>query len=159
MKKILDFETFNELYQWVMITKKELEFPICLRLIDKPSRSIKQNSLYWKWLGEIERQSGTDKEDWHYLFKLDYAVPILRASDVEYNQMILAAINVNKSGLTREYEAIKRKIVGLTSTTDLTTVEFDQYLKKVWDFAIHKGWILTHPADQGLDDLINSSRV
>ena len=106
MKKILGFETFNELYQWVMITKKELEFPICLRLIDKPSRSIKQNSLYWKWLGEIERQSGTDKEDWHYLFKLDYAVPILRASDVEYNQMILAAINVNKSGLTREYEAI-----------------------------------------------------
>jgi len=154
MQKLFEFESFNDLYKWVMLAKKELEFPLCFRLIDKPNRSLKQNSLYWKWLGEIEKQSGDNSDFWHKEFKYQYAVPIFRSEDTEYNAMILAILELKKLGMADHFEAAKNNIIKLTSTTDFTTKQMDFYLKKIWFHAVGHGWELSHPDDQGLKGLV-----
>ncbi len=96
---------------------------ICTLKKENNKRTIDQNSLYWLWLTCIEQEIGQDKNDLHLLFK----------------QMFLPR---------------KEVIIGLqiyhieTSTKDLNTFEFKQYLDKIQIFtASELGITLPDPED------------
>lgn len=96
---------------------------ICTLKKETNKRTIDQNSLYWLWLTCIEQETGQDKNDLHLLFK----------------QMFLPR---------------KEVIIGLqiyqieTSTKDLNTFEFKQYLDKIQIFtASELGITLPDPED------------
>jgi hypothetical protein len=72
----------------------------------KQVRSLKSNSLYWVYLGIIEAETGNEVEDLHRLFKkkfLPYSVK----------------------------EVFGEKLLKLTSTTELSTDEFSDYMRKI----------------------------
>ena len=96
---------------------------ICTLKKETNKRTIDQNSLYWLWLTCISQETGQDKNDLHLLFK----------------QMFLPR---------------KEVIIGLqvyrieTSTKDLNTFEFKQYLDKIQIFtASELGITLPDPED------------
>lgn len=115
-------------------------------------RNAQQNRLYWLWLGEIEKQSGTKTKALHRYFKENYAIPIFRRGSQQYNEMIVAAIALKKAGDPDNYLKIKNFIVDRTSTTDFKVDQMTEYLQKVSEEAtLEWGYELTDPALQGLD--------
>lgn len=80
-------------------------------------RSSEQNKLYWNLLTVIETETGQEKEDWHEHFKAQYLT--------------------DHAG---KYPRIK-------STTELTTIEFMEYITKLARDAAEFGINLPMPDD------------
>lgn len=78
-------------------------------------RSVQQNRLYWKWLGEISDFTGDTKDDLHDKF----AAKLLGMEEKEIKYK-------DSNGVTRT-ELINRPI----STKSLTTKQFAEYLEKI----------------------------
>ncbi len=74
------------------------------------TRSLSQNALYWKYLEEIEIETGNNANDLHEFFKREFLPP-------EF-------ITVKLKG-----KSIERKIP--RSTTDLSKLEFGTYMEKI----------------------------
>ena len=77
--------------------------------LEKAKRSLDQNALYWVYLGVIEQETGNLATDLHELFKRKFLPPI------------------------------PKKILGVdfklpASTTELSKVEFGEYLDKISAF-------------------------
>ena len=85
-------------------------------------RSNDQNSLYWKWLGEIANQQkiSNDPEIWHEIFKKYYCPAKL--------------IDVPNS-----------KPIEIKSTKKLDTGEMHYYLNRIEQYCIDRGYLLTIP--------------
>lgn len=73
---------------------------------EKPRRSINQNSFYWLYLAQIEKETGNEAQDLHTLFR---------------QKLLPPKIIVVKG---RAYETPK-------STTDLNKLEFGEYIEKI----------------------------
>lgn len=84
----------------------------------RESRSLSQNSLYWKWLGEIAKQQNVsdDPEIWHEIFK-KYYCPEKRIN---------------------EHITIK-------STKKLDLGEMCFYLNRIEQYCIDRGYMITIP--------------
>ena len=103
----------------------------------RESRSLSQNSLYWKWLGEINKQSPLIIEDskakgselWHEVFK-KYYCPVKNITNRE-------------------------KVLPIKSTKVLDVGEMTFYLSKVESFCIDRGLIITIPENSEYNQLIN----
>lgn len=122
----------------------------------KLSRSGQQRKLQWLWMGELEKQSGTNTEALHRYFKEKYAVPIFRRDDSDYNEMIQAAIELQKTGDKKNYLKIKNFIVDNTSTTDFNTKQMSDYLNMVYlEATTEWGYQLSDPALHGLEWMNN----
>lgn len=76
---------------------------------DKPKRSLDQNALYWLYLNVIAKETGNLEDDLHQLFKRKFLPP------------------VPKKILNVEFKLP-------ASTTNLTKVEFGEYLHKISAF-------------------------
>lgn len=91
-------------------------------------RSNAQNRTYWMWMREIAaikpQRIFMTQEKWHYAFAMMFLDPI-EVPDLK----------------TGELHNCPR------STKGLNTVQFNEYLKKVDDWAIENGIILPHPDD------------
>lgn len=74
------------------------------------TRSLSQNSLYWKYLEEIEIETGNTASDLHEFFKREFLPPKF--------------ITVSLKG-----KAMERKIPA--STTDLNKTQFGEYMDKI----------------------------
>lgn len=77
--------------------------------VEKSRRSLDQNAFYWLYIGVIEKETGNLAYDLHELFKRKFLPPI------------------------------PKKILGIefklpASTTELTKVEFGEYLDKIAAF-------------------------
>lgn len=100
----------------------------------REKRSLSQNSLYWKWLGEIDKQSplscGEFKgaELWHEIFK-KYYCPV--------KQITNGTISVSSQ-----------------STKLLDVGEMTFYLNKVEQFCIERAIVLTIPEDSEYSQLM-----
>lgn len=89
----------------------------------KKNRSLAQNKLYRRWLGEISKCNGDDPDALHEHFKEQYI-------ETEY---------VTAFGKTK----VKTK-----TTTDLNTKEFTQYLEKIDRFCVSfLNLVLSSPED------------
>ena len=93
----------------------------------RESRSLSQNSLYWKWLGEIVNQWDVtdDTEILHEIFKKYYCP-----------------------------EKVINEHITIKSTKKLDTGEMHFYLNKIELFCIDRGYTITIPAQCEYADLI-----
>lgn len=104
----------------------------------KSKRSVAQNRLYWKWLGEIS-ESVTSKdgeyyspEKWHYLCALKFL------------------------GIDTISDGEKTFAIPVKSTTKLSTKEFSEYLMEIEIEFLPRGAHLTFPDDY--DYIIGKSK-
>ena len=92
------------------------------------SRSLKQNKLYWKWLGVLT-ETGNSQGALHQYLAQEYLNP--------------------------EIEVVQGKpILVIKSTTTLTVKEFADYLERVQEFADEIGCILPRPEDLYLESMM-----
>ena len=112
-----------------------------------PNRSMRQHKLYWKWCTEIGNHMGHDKGTMHITFKEKFAVPIFIRDDEGYAEMVLAVKAVRRNGLNNEAGALKRKIIGLTSTTDFTVKQMAEFLQSAEHYAAEIGASISFPED------------
>ena len=86
----------------------------------RESRSKSQNSLYWKWLGEIAKQQNVsdDPEIWHEIFKKYYCP-----------------------------EKPVNEHVSIKSTKKLDKGEMCFYLNRIEQYCMDRGYMITIPAD------------
>ena len=76
----------------------------------KKLRSVQQNSLYWRWLGIIRKDTGTSKEALHHYYKKKFLPTFV---EVHVDEIITV----------------------LTSTKDLTPAQFSDYLTEIEEHA------------------------
>ena len=117
--------TFSSLGYFIQeITKLLTESPNkTFRLTVKvwrESRSLSQNNLYWKWLGEIAKQQSISKdaEIWHEIFKKYYCP-----------------------------EKVINEHISIKSTKKLDVGEMHFYLNRVESYCIDRGYLITIPDD------------
>ena len=86
----------------------------------REKRSLSQNSLYWKWLGEIAKQQdiSDDPEIWHEIFKKYYCP-----------------------------EKVINEHITIKSTKKLDLGDMHFYLNKVERYCIDRGYLITIPSD------------
>ena len=84
----------------------------------RESRSLSQNSLYWKWLGEIAKQQdiSDDPEIWHEIFKRYYCP-----------------------------EKVINEHITIKSTKKLDLGEMCFYLNRIEQYCIDRGYMITIP--------------
>jgi len=106
----------------------------------KETRSLSQNSLYWRWLAEIDKQAPlqceskiSGSEMWHEVFK-KYFCPVKQIT------------NGNVS-------------VKIQSTKSLDVGEFTFYLNKIEQWCIERGIKLTVPVDSEYAKLMESQII
>ena len=94
----------------------------------RESRSLSQNALYWKWIGEIIPQWGVtkDKDILHEIFK-KYFCP----------------------------EKVINEHITIKSTKKLDTGEMHFYLNLIERFCMDRGYTITIPANCEYQQLIN----
>lgn len=110
-------------------------------------RSKAQNRLYWKWLHEIHRKTGSDEDQLHFEFKKKFLIGILKRDDKDYADMCLA-ISVLKQSESEQFEAIANGVIRETSTTRMNTAQFTTYLQLIEVFALKEfGLVLPVPDD------------
>jgi hypothetical protein len=86
----------------------------------REKRSNDQNSLYWKWLGEISKQQkiSNDPEIWHEIFKKYYCP-----------------------------EKVINEHITIKSTKKLDVGEMCFYLNRIENYCIDRGYLITIPED------------
>jgi hypothetical protein len=95
---------------------------------NKETRSVKQNKLYWKWLGVLT-ETGNSQGALHQYLAQEYLSP--------------------------EVEEVQGKpILVIKSTTTLTVKEFADYLARVQEFADEIGCILPRPEELYLESMM-----
>lgn len=114
----------------------------------KRNRSLDQNALYWKWITIIGVDLGATKEELHEDYKLRFLVPILTRDNPQYAEMVDAVRAVRKAGMGQQADMLRREIVKLTSTTELTTAQMAEYMDDVNQHAASLGIILPQPEDR-----------
>ena len=84
----------------------------------RESRSLSQNALYWKWLGEIAKQQtiSNDPEIWHEIFKKYYCP-----------------------------EKVINEHITIKSTKKLDLGEMHYYLNRIEQYSIDRGYLITIP--------------
>ena len=89
-------------------------------------RSNDQNSLYWKWLGEISKQQtiSNDPEIWHEIFKKYYCP-----------------------------EKVINEHITIKSTKKLDLGEMHYYLNRIEMYCIDRGYLINIPCDSEYREL------
>ena len=95
----------------------------------RENRSLSQNNLYWKWLGEIAKQweVSNDSEIIHEIFKKYYCP-----------------------------EKVINEHIKIKSTKKLDVGEMHFYLNKIEEFCINRGFNITIPEDSEYAQLLRS---
>ena len=98
----------------------------------KVKRTVPQNKLYWLWINCIAKETGNEANDLHDYFG-DKWLP------KDQVQMFNNELHVRQR-----------------STTQLTTVQFKEYLDKIQMFASAElGLILPNPEDKFFDEMMD----
>lgn len=94
------------------------------------NRSLEQNALYWKWITIISNEIGYSKEEMHEIYKEKFLLKIFCRDDKEYMEMAksIAALKPNNK---KEYLAIRKKVINLTSTTKANISQMCEYLTSI----------------------------
>ena len=111
------------------------------------NRSAKQQRLQWLWVTEFSNYTGETKEEVHDRFKERFAIPIFTRDDEGYAAMVEAVKAVRRKGMNTEADALKKKILALTSTSDFSVKQNTEYLREIEMEAAKAGVSLSFPAD------------
>lgn len=108
----------------------------------KRNRSKEQNAFLWTILGVIAREIGTTKDELHETYKERFLVPIYERDDPEYAQMMETVRDVWRKGMKTEARTLRKKVIGLTSTTNATVAQMQEYLNEIESHANSLGIFL-----------------
>lgn len=95
----------------------------------KKKRTLRQNKLIHYWFQILEDETGTSAEAWKEHYKKKY-------------------LTVYRD------DCFGEEVETVQSTADLTTVELNEFLKKISLDASENGYYLPWPDDMGYDDMI-----
>ena len=113
----------------------------------KKDRSAAANALMWCWLTIIANELGETKEEMHEIYKGKYLVNIFERDDKDFAEMIGTLRSMWQSGMKKEAEGLRKKIVSLVSTTQANTHQFSEYLESIEKDAASMNIVLPHPDD------------
>ena len=106
----------------------------------KEVRSIEQNRMQFKWLGDLESQGDQTSKEYRAYCKLHFGVPVLRMADEEfrgiYDSIIRPISYENKLRLMVEP-------IDLPVTSRMTVETMSKYLKALSDHFLEQGFRLT----------------
>ena len=119
--------------------------PLTVSMSKGGKRSLKQNALQRKWIGEIAGQLGDQtQEEVRGYCKLTLGVPILRAENEEFREAYDTTVR------PLPYE-LKLKLMmepfDFAVTRKMNTKQFTAYLDGVHRHFSEKGIVLTDPGD------------
>lgn len=114
---------------------------------DDKARSQAQNRLYWRWLHELEQQTGQDDEFWHCHFKRLFLARIYARDDGEFAQMAESIKRCKGVINDNLYENIAMSVIKNISTTKANTKQFAEYLTKIELWAVANGFKVTTPQE------------
>lgn len=123
----------------------------------KDVRSILQNSLYWKHIGEICQETGEDEADCHFRLKKKHLHPIYMRGTTKKNELYKINYNsllvVHQAGIQEITIAGKKvrfdfdtMLAQVLTSTDATVKQFSEYINKYEREATQAGIYLTDPA-------------
>jgi len=146
-------ETLDDLDRVLLIARRQFELSGPQDVIVKDhqnSRSLAQNNLLWKWLGEISKETGQSDTDLHDIYKEKYLCGIFIRDDEEYAEMA-HAVKLVKDVDPAKYKSLRKWVIAETSTTNCSVKQFTEYLNKIKEHAVVGLRItLTEPSMQGL---------
>lgn len=120
---------------------------VTIGIDDDKARSKAQNRLYWRWLHELEQQTGQDDEFWHCHFKRLFLARIYARDDGDFAEM---AESIKRcKGVINDvlYENIAMSVIKNISTTTATVKQFAEYLTKIEYWAVANGLKVTTPEE------------
>lgn len=119
----------------------EQAMPFNIRIDKGKARSLDQNALQWRWMGEISRQMNFETPDHAQAHcKLHYGVPILRRDDDSFREKYDRLIK------PRPYEEkIELMMFAFPVTSLMTTKQMTEYFDTIGREMAKKGAILTQP--------------
>jgi hypothetical protein len=108
-------------------------------------RTVAQNKLQRMWMLEAESQGDQTAEEYRAYCKLHIGVPILRSQDDDFKAAYDAVIRP----LTYE-QKLKAMMIPLDFSVSrlMTTKQFSEYSKKIYEHFTSKGIKLTDPDDE-----------
>lgn len=122
---------------------------VTIGIDDDKERSKAQNSLYWKWLHELEKQTGQDSYWYHLDFKRKFLSAIYARDDGDYAEMADSIAQCKGLIDDEHYERIAMNVIKKISTTTANTKQFAEYLTKIELWAAANDLKVTTPQDLG----------
>lgn len=108
--------------------------------------TAQQRALYFQWCGEIGAVTGESKDEVHQRLKLTHLKPIYERDDPDgYGVMIAAVREVWKGGQKREAKDLMAGIIRLTSITDSSKKQFNEYMDQIDKECLGQQIYLTQP--------------
>lgn len=134
--------------KWVIQTIADLpegeEFFVSISKQEK-KRSIEQNKLYWKWVGEIADSLYDDRSRMHSYLKEHILLPIMRRDFPDVEQMVKSVKALRKGGHPQADLWKNTVLEWMVSTTRLSVKQFTEYLEDVEKWASGMQIVLTKP--------------
>jgi hypothetical protein len=121
------------------------ELPMTVNIKKGKDRTVAQNKLQRMWMMEAESQGDQTAEEYRGYCKLHIGVPILRSQDDDFKAAYDAVIRP----LTYE-QKLKAMMIPLDFSVSrlMTTKQFSEYSKKIYEHFTSKGIKLTDPDDE-----------
>jgi ribosomal protein L39E len=121
------------------------ELPMTVNIKKGKDRTVAQNKLQRMWMLEAESQGDQTAEEYRGYCKLHIGVPILRSQDDDFKAAYDAVIRP----LTYE-QKLKAMMIPLDFSVSrlMTTKQFNEYSKKIYEHFTSKGIKLTDPDDE-----------
>ena len=114
-------------------------------------RSEAQNKLYWLWVTQWAKHTGSDKDSEHIFFRRKFLARIFQRDDVGmYRETISVMNNLEQVlGLSEKqlYDKIANEMADKMSTTEANTKQFTEYLNDIHAFCLKHGCYLNTPDD------------
>lgn len=114
-------------------------------------RSEAQNKLYWLWVTQWAKHTGSDKDSEHIFFRRKFLARIFQRDDVGmYRETISVMNNLEQVlGLSEKqlYDKIANEMADKMSTTEANTKQFTEYLNDIHAFCNKHGCYLQTPDD------------
>jgi len=121
------------------------ELPMTVNIKKGKDRTVAQNKLQRMWMLEAESQGDQTAEEYRGYCKLHIGVPILRSQDDDFKAAYDAVIRP----LTYE-QKLKAMMIPLDFSVSrlMTTKQFSEYSKKIYEHFTSKGIKLTDPDNE-----------
>lgn len=127
---------------------------VTIGIDDDKARSLAQNRLYWKWINEIEQQTGQTSNDddennsyWHLFFKRLFLSRIYARDDGEFAEMAESIKRCKGLIPNSQYEKMATDVIKQISTTKASTKQMSEYLNRIELWAVANGLRLTTPQE------------
>ena len=121
------------------------ELPMTVNIKKGKDRTVAQNKLQRMWMLEAESQGDHTAEEYRAYCKLHIGVPILRSQDDDFKAAYDAVIR--PLSYEKKIKAMMRPLDFSVSRL-MTTKQFSEYSKGIYEHFTSKGIKLTDPDDE-----------